>query len=181
MYWTFLMILETLERSVSPSWGAWLYPGSWCSSVWLRVWNLQERYGCKYKSIIFYIFFRWRTSGFRETNLNSLLCWLCVQVVYFTATFPYVVLTILFIRGITLDGAINGIKYYLTPQWQKVLDAKVCTDQTWQIDFENWIVFFFVDILIFCGCLPTGVGRCCLTDLLLPWLCLGWAHYHGFL
>ncbi len=50
-----------------------------------------------------------------------------VQVVYFTATFPYVVLTILFIRGITLDGAINGIMYYLTPQWQKVLDAKVFT------------------------------------------------------
>lgn len=50
---------------------------------------------------------------------------LCVQVVYFTATFPYVVLTILFIRGITLEGAVNGIMYYLTPQWQKILDAKV--------------------------------------------------------
>lgn len=49
------------------------------------------------------------------------------QVVYFTATFPYVVLTILFIRGITLEGAVSGIKYYLTPQWQKILDAKVCT------------------------------------------------------
>lgn len=49
------------------------------------------------------------------------------QVVYFTATFPYVVLTILFIRGITLEGAVSGIKYYLTPQWQKILDAKVST------------------------------------------------------
>ncbi|KAM7401286.1 hypothetical protein PAMA_005462 [Pampus argenteus] len=57
-------------------------------------------------------------------------------VVYFTATFPYVVLTILFIRGITLDGAINGIKYYLTPQWQKVLDAKVWGDAASQIFYS---------------------------------------------
>lgn len=53
------------------------------------------------------------------------------QVVYFTATFPYVVLTILFIRGITLDGAISGIQYYLTPQWEKILDAKVSTPLIW--------------------------------------------------
>lgn len=47
------------------------------------------------------------------------------QVVYFTATFPYVVLTILFIRGVTLEGAFTGITYYLTPQWDKILEAKV--------------------------------------------------------
>ncbi|NWI15113.1 SC6A9 protein, partial [Crypturellus soui] len=47
------------------------------------------------------------------------------KVVYFTATFPYVVLTILFVRGITLEGAITGITYYLTPQWDRILDAKV--------------------------------------------------------
>lgn len=60
-----------------------------------------------------------------------------LQVVYFTATFPYVVLTILFIRGITLEGAVNGIMYYLTPQWQKILDAKVQAE-LWN---RNLVVF----------------------------------------
>ena len=47
------------------------------------------------------------------------------QVVYFTATFPYLVLLALLVRGVTLPGAIKGIKFYVIPQWEKLLSLTV--------------------------------------------------------
>lgn len=47
------------------------------------------------------------------------------QVVYFTATFPYLILVMLLIRGVTLPGAWKGIQFYLTPQFHYLLSSKV--------------------------------------------------------
>lgn len=44
---------------------------------------------------------------------------------YFTATFPYVVLFVLFIRGVTLPNASEGIVYYLKPNWARLKEPKV--------------------------------------------------------
>ena len=50
------------------------------------------------------------------------------QVVYFTATFPYIVLFILMIRGATLDGSLDGVLFYLKPDIAKLKDPRVWTN-----------------------------------------------------
>lgn len=47
------------------------------------------------------------------------------KAVYFTALFPYVILTALLIRGATLEGSVNGILLYITPNWNLIFDADV--------------------------------------------------------
>ncbi|KAM8885241.1 solute carrier family 6 member 4b [Spinachia spinachia] len=58
------------------------------------------------------------------------------KVVWVTATFPYIVLFILLIRGATLPGAWRGVVFYLKPQWGKLLETSVWVDAAAQIFFS---------------------------------------------
>ena len=47
---------------------------------------------------------------------------------YFTAIFPYIVISILLVKGLTMDGAGRGIMFYLKPNVTKLADPKVQFD-----------------------------------------------------
>lgn len=47
------------------------------------------------------------------------------KAAYFTASFPYIILTILFLVALGLDGAIDGITKYLTPDWDQMANLNV--------------------------------------------------------
>lgn len=46
-------------------------------------------------------------------------------MVWFTALFPYAVLLILLVRGVTLPGSANGIRYYLSPNFEAITQPQV--------------------------------------------------------
>uniref|UniRef100_A0A8D2ZEW8 Transporter n=1 Tax=Scophthalmus maximus TaxID=52904 RepID=A0A8D2ZEW8_SCOMX len=58
------------------------------------------------------------------------------KVVWVTATFPYLVLLILLVRGATLPGAWRGVVFYLKPDWEKLLSTTVWIDAAAQIFFS---------------------------------------------
>ncbi|KYM78572.1 Sodium- and chloride-dependent glycine transporter 2 [Atta colombica] len=95
---------------------------------------------------------RWELFGC--LTLAWVVCFLCLvrgiqtigKVVYFTALFPYIILTILLIRGVTLDGADNGMLWYIYPDFSKLGGANVWADAASQI---------FYSLGIGCGSLVT--------------------------
>ncbi|VDK20187.1 unnamed protein product [Taenia asiatica] len=96
-----------------------------------------------------------KSSGFEDfgtpvwhITLCLLLSWIVVvlslikgvqslgKVSYFTAIFPYIMLTILLVRAATLEGSLEGVKYYITPDFTRLTDPTAWTDAATQIIFS---------------------------------------------
>ena len=82
------------------------------------------------------------------------------QVVYFTATAPYLLLTAILIRGVTLPGAVEGIKFYLTPDLSRLSDGQV-------------LIFLSAAFLSFTGnlvpCVFVKLARCAEQNEVYLW------------
>ncbi|KAL5014071.1 hypothetical protein ScPMuIL_008341 [Solemya velum] len=61
------------------------------------------------------------------------------KVVYVAATVPYVLLSILLIRGLLLPGAVDGILFYIVPRWENLLEISVWSDAAVQVFYSAGI------------------------------------------
>ena len=81
--------------------------------------------------------------------ITWLLVWLCLfngvqtvgKVVVWTVPVPLVLLIILMIRAVTLPGALDGLSYYLQPDWQALLKPDVWAAAYGQVFFSLSILF----------------------------------------
>ena len=89
-------------------------------------------------------------------KINSLLCCLqkkekkrCVtqkienvynirifQIIWISAISPYIVLSILCVKALTLDGAMDGLKFLFTPDWERLKSSECWIDGGTQIFFS---------------------------------------------
>uniref|UniRef100_A0A4D5R9I8 Transporter n=1 Tax=Scolopendra viridis TaxID=118503 RepID=A0A4D5R9I8_SCOVI len=63
------------------------------------------------------------------------------KVVYFTATFPYIVLIIFFGRAITLKGSDSGVIHMFTPKMERLADPTVWLDAATQVFYSLGLAF----------------------------------------
>ncbi|KAL7386497.1 hypothetical protein ABVT39_009354 [Epinephelus coioides] len=107
---------------------------------------------------------RWDLAGY--LLLSWIICYFCLwkgvktsgKVVYFTATFPYVTLIVLLVRGLTLPGAVDGIRFYLSPDPTRLTDPQFVYLEALVTSISDMYPSFFLTghrrkllLLVICG------------------------------
>ncbi|XP_024908316.1 sodium- and chloride-dependent betaine transporter-like [Cynoglossus semilaevis] len=124
-----------------------------------------------------------------DLTLSLLVSWVCCyfsiwkgvqssgKVAYVTTTFPYLMLLILLIRGLTLPGAWDGITFYLYPDLNRLADLEVWMEAGSQIIFSYSLARGTLQVL---GSYNDYENNCYKDSF---WLCLlnsGTSFFAGF-
>ena len=80
-------------------------------------------------------------------------CLIYFQAVIFTTVFSYIILTVLLIRGVTLPGSLEGIIFYLRPDFNKLGKLQVCHHDL--INSNNTIIIYLLIMIRLDSC-PLG-------------------------
>uniref|UniRef100_A0A8C9XRN0 Transporter n=1 Tax=Sander lucioperca TaxID=283035 RepID=A0A8C9XRN0_SANLU len=127
-----------------------------CNNTWNTPNCTNLATNSSYSSTASQEFFKYKmleqTSGVDETGvvrwelllllfLAWILIYFCIfkgvkstgKVVYFTALFPYVILIALLINNAQLPGALDGITFFIVPEWDKLLSVEVWVNAAAQI------------------------------------------------
>ncbi|XP_074906458.1 sodium-dependent proline transporter-like isoform X2 [Buteo buteo] len=92
------------------------------------------------------------------------------KMVYVMAIFPYLVILTLIIWGATLDGSLDGIRFYLSLDWSRLQSAQVWSDAASQVFFSLGIGFGGLvsmasynefDSNVIWNTLVLAIGTCC--------------------
>lgn len=95
--------------------------------------------------------------GIGLPNLRLVACliiaWACIagvlirgiktsgKAAYFLAIFPYIIMVILLVRSTTLEGSLDGIIYFVSPKWEKMLEPQVWYAAVTQVFYSLAVCF----------------------------------------
>lgn len=127
--------------------------------------------------------FRWELAGYLV--ITWLVCYFTVfkgtkssgKAMYFTATFPYVMLFILLAYGLTLPGAGEGIIFYLKPNMTKLMESQVWRDAGTQVFFSYSLC---IGVLISLGSFNNRNNNCVRDTVIIACVNSGTSFLAGF-
>nr|KAI8763801.1 sodium- and chloride-dependent glycine transporter 1-like; partial [Biomphalaria glabrata] len=99
------------------------------------------------------------------------------KVVYVTATFPYILLTIFIVTGATLPGAQDGVLFYLKPDFSKLMQVQTWLEASFQVFYSLGPIW---GALVTMSSYSKFQNNCMRDSIILTFLCEGTSVYAGF-
>ncbi|KAK6172241.1 hypothetical protein SNE40_015946 [Patella caerulea] len=99
------------------------------------------------------------------------------KIMHFAAPFPYLVLLVLLIRGVTLPGALEGIKFYIIPRWEKLASFQVWGDAALQIFYSVGVAWGGIVTMASYNKFNHNVYR---DSMMVPFINCGTSIFAGF-